>query len=184
MTAVFIDSKGVKRNFLWQYDKEQTLILNDLEYEVSPEVHFATSSSEEALIAVGSYNNGTLSVNVPDVLLWEARKITVYLYLNKSLTGETVKTLDIFVRPRKKPNDYIYSDEKYIISTTSVDNAINDYISSKKEDIGDIVVDYTTISLTDDVTKEVYDVGVDRGKLYIEPVGIENAIKNADTMEF
>ena len=61
MTAVFKDSNGVKRNFLWQYDKGQTLVLENLEYDVSPEVHFATSSSKEALIAVGSYNGGTLS---------------------------------------------------------------------------------------------------------------------------
>lgn len=183
MTAVFKDANGIKKNFLWQYDKGQTLILENLEYDVSPEVHFATSSSKEALIAVGSYNGGTLSVLVPDPLLEEARKITVYLYLNESLTGETVKTLDIFVRPRKKPNDYIFSDGKYIVDVHSVDNAINNYISSNV-DIGDIVIDYTTVHLTDTVTDITYDVGVLGGKLSLTPEGSETSIKNADTIRY
>lgn len=184
MTAVFKDSNGIKRNFLWQYDKGQTLVLENLEYEISPEVHFSTSSSKEALIAIGDFQNGTLQVNVPDALLLEAKKITVYLYINGTLTGETVKTLDIFVRPRKKPNDYIYSDGNYIIDTSSVYNAINNYISNNMGIVEDIVVDYTTVHLTDDVTEEVYDVGVYGGKLYIAPEGTEITIKNADIIGF
>ena len=184
MTAVFIDSNGIKRNFLWQYDKGQTLVLENLEYEISPEVHFSTSSSKEALIAIGDFQNGTLQVNVPDALLLEAKKITVYLYINGVLTGETVKTLDIFVRPRKKPNDYILSDGHYIVDTTSVENAINNYISNNMGIVEDIVVDYTTVHLTDDVTKEIYDVGVYSGKLYIAPEGTEIAIRNADIIDF
>lgn len=184
MTVVFKDSNGIKRNFLWQYDKGQTLILENLDYEVLPEVHFEISSSKEALIAIGDFHDGTLAVAIPDVLLLEARKITVYLYINGALQGDTVKVLDIFVRPRKKPSDYIYVDDRYIVDPVSVENAINNYISENMGIIDDIVVDYTTVHLTDDVTSTVYNVGVFNGKLYISPEGEEIIITNADAMKF
>ena len=170
MTAIFTDSNGVKKNFLWQYDKGQTLVLENLDYTVSPEVHFATSSSKEALVVTGTFKNGTLSVRVPDALLLEARKIIVYLYINGSNAQETVKTLDIFVRPRKKPDDYIYTDGMYVISLESINHAIRTYVDSNPLIIGDIVVDYTTVRLTDDTTKVDYLVGVNNGKLYIKEV--------------
>ena len=103
MTAVFEDSNGVKRNFLWQYDKGQILVVKDLDYEILPEVHFATSAYQDAFVVDGEFDDGVLSALIPDELLLDARKITVYLYLNRSYKGSTVKTLDIFVRPRKKP---------------------------------------------------------------------------------
>lgn len=170
MTAVFIDSQGVKRNFLWQYDKGQTLVLENLDYEVSPEVHFATSSSKEALISMGNFQDGTLKVAVPDALLLEAKKITVYLYINGGKTGETVKVIDIFVRPRKKPNDYICIDSMYVMSVGSIKNAVHNYIEANTELVEDIVVDYTTVHLTDDATGIEYMVGINNGKLYIKEV--------------
>lgn len=170
MTAVFVDSQGVKRNFLWQYDKGQTLILNNLDYDVSPEVHFTTSAFDEALVSEGFYNNGTLSVSIPDALLLDARKITVYLYMNGVVKGETVKTIDIFVRPRKKPSDYIYGDSMYVMGIGSLNKAVNNYLDTHLELVEDIVVDYTTVHLYDEVSKKTYMVGVNNNKLYIKEV--------------
>lgn len=170
MTAVFVDSQGVKRNFLWQYDKGQTLVLDNLDYDVSPEVHFTTSAFDEALVSEGFYNNGTLSVPIPDALLLDARKITVYLYMNGVVKGETVKTIDIFVRPRKKPSDYIYGDDMYVMGISGLKNAINNYLDTHLEFVEDIVVDYTTVRLTDDTTGIEYIVGINNNKLYIKEV--------------
>lgn len=170
MTAVFIDSNGIKRNFLWQYDKNQTLVLENLDYDIAPEVHFATSAFNEAFVATDIvYNNGRLEVLVPDVLLSEARKITVYLYVNGNV-GETVQTLDIFVRPRKKPSDYIYNDEMYVMGIGTLSQAIANYIDTHLELVEDVVVDYTTVILTDDATGVQYMVGINDSKLYIKEV--------------
>ena len=170
MTAVFKDVNGVKRNFLWQYDKGQTLIIENLDYKVSPEVHFETSSSNEALIGNATYEEGTLKVAIPDALLFEARKITVYLYVESSIIGETVKTIDIYVRPRKKPSDYIYTDNMYVVSVSAINDGIKDYIDTNIEFVEDVVVDYTTIHLTDDTNGKKYIVGINDGKLYIKEV--------------
>ena len=51
MNAVFTNSRGDKQNFLYQYDKGQTLVVENLEYKVSPEVHFTTTALQDALVA-------------------------------------------------------------------------------------------------------------------------------------
>lgn len=170
MDAIFIDHNGNKKNFLYQYDKGQMLVLNDLDYEVSPEVHFATSSSKEALVVQGSFSNGTLKVRIPDALLWEAKKIIVYLYINEGEAGETIKSIDINVRPRKRPADYVSNDGVYIVSLKSVQDAITNYINTDREFIEDVVVDYTTVHLIDDTTNVRYMVGINDSKLYIKEV--------------
>lgn len=167
MNAVFKDNSGVKRDFLWQYDRGQTLILEDLPYEQAPEVHFSTPTYDDALITNCIYNGGTLKVAIPDAFLTEAKTITVYLYLNDKNVGETVKSLDIAVRPRKKPVDYIYSDSMYVMG---LDKLITNYLDAHPEFVEDVVVDYTTVRLTDEATGIEYIVGINNNKLYFKEV--------------
>ena len=170
MNAVFTDSNGNKRNFLWQYDKGQTLVVEDLDYIISPEVHFTNTVLENALVAYGQYSDGVLKVNVPDALLLSANNIIVYLYLEGVQSGETIRELTITVRPRKKPADYIYTDDRYITSTAGLSEAIEKFLNSRPEFIEDIVVDYTEIILTDDETQIKYRVGIKGEKMYIRPI--------------
>ena len=173
MNAVFTNSNGDKQNFLWQYDKGQTLVVENLKYKVSPEVHFTTTALPEALVAQGTYKDGTFTVAIPNALLVSGRNITAYLYLEGVLSGETVKKIEITVRPRKKPTDYIYTDGIYITSIASVNglqSAIVDYLKGQQEFIDDVIVDYTTVHLIDDVTGIEYMVGINNSKLYIKPI--------------
>ena len=170
MNAVFTNSSGDKQNFLYQYDKGQTLVVENLEYKVSPEVHFTTTALPEALVAQGTYKDGTLTVAIPNALLLSGRNITAYLYLEGVLSGETVKKIEITVRPRKKPTDYIYTDGMYITSVNGLQSAVFDYIKGQQEFIDDVIVDYTTVHLIDDVTGIEYMVGINNSKLYIKPM--------------
>lgn len=170
MTAVFTDATGAKRNFLWQYDKGQTLVVENLDYEVSPEVHFETSATDNALVSTGTYKNGTLTVQIPDALLIEARAITAYLYIDKDTNAETVQKINIVVRPRKKPSDYIYTDGMYIVSMQSIKDAVKAYVASNSEYIEDTIIDYTTVRLIDDTTGIEYMVGINNSKLYLKEV--------------
>ena len=170
LDAIFIDANGNKKNFLYQYDKGQTLVLEGLDYNITPEVHFTTSAFDEALIAPCTFSNGTLRAPVPDALLMDSRTINVYIYLHNSAVGETVETMDIFVLPRKKPTDYIYTDSMYILGIGGLSKAINNYLDTRVEFVEDIVVDYTTVTLTDNVTNIKYTVGINDGKLYIKEV--------------
>lgn len=170
MDAIFTDSNGNKRNFLWQYDKGQTLVVEGLDYTISPEVHFTTTALENSLIVRGMYMNGVLKVDIPDALLTTSNKIIAYLYLKGAQSGETVQALNISVRPRKKPADYIYTDEIYITSTAGLDGAIEQFLNDSPEFIEDVVVDCTEIILTDDETQIKYRVGINGEKMHITPI--------------
>ena len=170
MDAVFIDQSGVKRNFLWQYDKGQTLVVENVGYNISPEVHFETSATSEALMSRGVLLNGTLSVPIPDSLLLEARKIIVYIYVEKGSVGNTVEKIEINVKPRKMPSDYVMSDKYYVASVVSLQDAIIRYLDSTPAFMEDTIVDYTTVNLTDDSTGKNYMVGINNGQLYVKEV--------------
>ena len=170
MDAVFTGPNGDKRNFLWQYDKGQFLVLENLEYDVAPEVHFTTTALDEALVSFGDYEDGTLRVQIPDALLISGCNITAYIYVKGTISEETEQKIDITVRPRKKPSNYIYTDGMYVMSTTGVTNAVFDFLADRPEMLDDVIVDYTTVHLTDDVTGIEYLVGINDGKLYIQAI--------------
>lgn len=173
MDVTFMDLTGNRKNFLYQYDKGQILVVENLECQAKPEVHFTTSAFNAAIVAEDvTFTNGTLKAKIPDALLFNSTKINVYLYLtNVENKGETFKELDLFVKPRKKPDDYIYSDELYVIGVGSLRNAIKNYIDNNYQFIEDIVIDYTKVTLTDDSNSNIkYELGVNNGKLYTERV--------------
>ena len=81
-----------------------------------------------------------------------------------------MKKIEITVRPRKKPTDYIYTDGMYITSVNGLQSAVVDYLKGQQEFIDDVIVDYTTVHLIDDVTGIEYMVGINNSKLYIKPI--------------
>ena len=173
MDVTFMDLTGNRKNFLYQYDKGQMLVVENLECQSKPEVHFTTSAFNAAIVAEGvSFSNGTLMAKIPDALLFNSTKISAYLYMkNSDGKGETFKELNLFVRPRKKPDNYIYSDDLYIIGAGSLRKAIDNYIDNNYNIVDDVIVNYTNVTLTDDSNSSVkYKLGVDDGKLYTERV--------------
>ena len=173
MDAVFVDLSGKKKNFLYQYDKGQILMVEGLNYSTTPEVHFATSAFNAAIIATGVlYSDGVLQAKIPDALLFDARTIFAYIYAKSGSKGETCECVQINVRPRKKPDNYIYSDSMYIIGAGSVKKAVGEYIKANYNTVvADMVINYTDVVLTDDATKKKYKLGVDNsGHLYLKEV--------------
>lgn len=120
MDAVFIDSKGNKKNFLYQYDVGQTFVVENFEYENAPKVQFSIKSIK-TMLSVSSTLNGTdLHVSIPDMLLTYGENIIAYLYIEDGQIGNTVETIFISVIPRKRPADYIYTDEMFARSVNGI----------------------------------------------------------------
>lgn len=113
MDAVFIDSNGNRKNFLYQYDKGQTFIVENFEYNKAPKVQFSIKSIKTSP-SVGSQIVGSdLRVSIPDELLIYGENIIAYLYIEDVLVGNTIETVFISVIPRKRPADYIYTEEMF-----------------------------------------------------------------------
>lgn len=113
MDAIFIDSKGNKKNFLYQYDKGQTFVVENFEYSKAPKAHFSIKSIKTAPSVSSRIVDGDLHVSIPDILLAYGENIVAYLYIEDSLIGNTVETIFISVIPRKRPADYVYSEEMF-----------------------------------------------------------------------
>ena len=125
MDAIFIDSKGNKKNFLYQYDKGQTFIVEDFEYSKAPKVQFSIKSIKTTPSVNSKIVNGDLQVSIPDMLLTYGEPMVAYLYIEDNLIGNTVETIFISVIPRKRPADYIYTEEMFarvINGTLMADN--------------------------------------------------------------
>ena len=129
MDAVFIDKNGNKKNFLYQYDVGQTFIVENFEYSKAPKVQFSIKSIKTAP-SVGSKLVGSdLHVTIPDMLLTYGESIIAYLYVEDATKRSTVETIFISVIPRKRPADYIYTNEMFVRSVNGSVVAENSGIS-------------------------------------------------------
>lgn len=134
MDAIFIDSKGNKKNFLYQYDVDQTFVIENFEYTKAPKVHFSIKSIKTAL-SVGSTldKNKNLYVTIPDMLLTYGENIIAYLYVEGVSNSSTIETVFISVVPRKRQANYIYTEEFFVRS-------INGAIMAKDNGISEVAL--------------------------------------------
>ena len=78
--------------------------------------HFAHEDSENTLPIQSVLEDGKISVEVPNILLQEAKKILVYIFVKSGESGRTVEIMRIPVRDKAKPLDYEYSDNLEIVN--------------------------------------------------------------------
>lgn len=113
MDAIFIDSNGNKKNFLYQYDVGQNFIVESFEYSTAPKVQFSIKSIKTSPSVNSQLSNGNLTVSIPDMLLTYGEDIIAYLYIQDAIKGTVVETVFISVIPRKRPADYQYTSEMF-----------------------------------------------------------------------
>ena len=119
-----IDSYGKAVTSLTQWDINQTLFIENWEYD-APTFHFCNKNSTGSLPVTGSVNNGTVTVKIPNILLTEALPITAYVYLYEgSDAGKTVYVIRIPVRAKPKPEAYEYEDDVTALSLHMLDAKI------------------------------------------------------------
>lgn len=126
MDVVFTDKNGNKKNFLYQYDKGQSLVIENFEYDTAPKVQFSLPSLEMSLSTQATLYGTTMRVSVPNALLTQGEDIIAYLYLEEGRNkGQVVDMLLISVKKRKRPSNYVYSSEMFAMNingTTISDN--------------------------------------------------------------
>ena len=91
---------------LTQYDFGQKMEIRGLQVqEPTIEVHFAQGGNE-ALRQIGAVKDGTIFVDIPDVLLLSSDRIKAYVYRTTETEGETIRTISMPVKRREKPVDF------------------------------------------------------------------------------
>ena len=116
MDAIFVDRHGNKKNFLYQYDHGQFLVIENFEYDVAPKVQYSVSTVPVAISTSSTLNNGVLTASIPDSLLCVGYDMIAYLYIGDETKGQVVETVYISVRPRKRPANFVYPSELFTLT--------------------------------------------------------------------
>lgn len=107
---------------LWQWDTGQKLIVED--NGICREVHFCNNYSDKALVLPIMEQDGIRVVDVPNILLQEASMLTAYLFSYDANGSETKFVYRFSVRPRPKPDSYIYTETE-VLNYASIDKRLN-----------------------------------------------------------
>lgn len=159
---------------LTQWDRGRTLHIRGLDLPPLTQVHFADKINTEALCVASTQEvDGSLAVNIPNVMLETTHDIYAWVYLTDEELGKTVKTIILKVEKRAKPQDYDYEDPK-------VDDALSNIL--------DYIRKYSAIPLTepdiDEILAENYHEDEDLPPVEIEdgePIDFDELDKITDT---
>lgn len=96
-----------------QWDSNITLYINGLDdVPITPKCHFCNKNSKTALVVDTTSTANGFAVKIPNVLLEEPYSITMYIYVMDSRyeSGRTMYIVKLPVKPRPKPDTYIFVD--------------------------------------------------------------------------
>ena len=128
---------------LYQWDKNQNLIINGLNLTTAPEIHFANSNMDRAIVRQSTLKDGAVIVQIPNSLLQEALTIKAYVGVYEGSTFTIIERVEIPVIAKARPADYSLTDEdEEIYSFIRLENEI----VNAKRDL-EISVENTTRTL-------------------------------------
>lgn len=162
--AVFTRNQNeVTTGELFQWDIGQQLCIEGLtDIDENTKVHFANNRMSQAIVKTGTFEDNALTVDIPNEFLQSGGVIhgKAWVYVTESETvGQTIKTINIPIVPRTRPNDYVSPadpDSKGIV-----------------EQALEILRDGTKVSY---VTTATVDNATETGKVYYTTVGSSKAL--------
>ncbi len=127
---------------LYQWDNGQKLSISGVGVA---DIHFANKKSEKALVITPAVSSGACIASIPNSLLTEPYPIIAYVYVPSDNGSRTIKTVTIYVEPRKQPIEYtaLPDDEKITLQSIStrasyvlneVSNSVNTAVSNMNSD--------------------------------------------------
>ena len=109
------------RKFFYQWDIDVKLLLKAPEGQTVDEVHFTDGYMYSPLQREVVHTETESYVVVPNVLLQHPWAITAYAYYSKSDGSRTMCERQFDVKPRPKPDAYVYSEEELAIYNKKLD---------------------------------------------------------------
>lgn len=104
-----------------QWDLNQKIYIEDLDFATTPSFHFQNKNTTRALVVTGEVSgNGMISADVPNQLLVEPYPISVYVYMADGSASKVIDNMQLPVRPRQQPNDFVTQDNIDLIALEDV----------------------------------------------------------------
>ncbi len=117
MANVNITKDNCTIDSLYQWDRNQELVISGLELTSAPEVHFARDQDKLAIVRQATLDaDGAIRVEVPNNLLQKKHRINAYVYTREGEAAQTVCRIVIPVIGRAKPADWEGEDEVEVYS--------------------------------------------------------------------
>lgn len=104
---VCYDSDGQLLSHYTQWDVNQKLVIAGADISSAPDFHFLNTLQRDAYVVKSQISGNFLIASVPDELLQHDVPIIAHIYY---VPGTTEYTIRIPVMPRRKPDNYIYTD--------------------------------------------------------------------------
>lgn len=130
MAIVTVDKNTYTVDPLYQWDKNQELVIYGLSLPTIPEIHFKHEYMDKAIVRQPSMDSaGVIRVEVPNSLLQKPYTVTAYVCVYEGSTFKTLYEIKVPVKARPMPADYTLDtgdDEVYSFNAleNKVENAL------------------------------------------------------------
>lgn len=115
-----------------QWDLNQKLTISGLDIDVAPVLAFSCFGMYESIIVQSKLSDGVITCDVPNAILQFGKNLNVDLC---SETGGQYKAFEKMIIPvnrRKKPSDYLFTDNVQLSTTESIKADLEKEINSNK----------------------------------------------------
>lgn len=139
------DENGKGIDHLTQWDYNVTLTIEDIGLTEAPTIHFCNEKSERSLPVTATLaDDGSISVHIPNDLLYEALTIFGYIFVTTedNSSGMTVGVIRIPVRPKARPLDYEYQDSETVIFLQEL---IKEFETLSQEQLEKCIAEYNKV---------------------------------------
>lgn len=113
MDAIFVDKYGNRKNFLYQFDKGQSLVIENVPYESAPKIQYSISTIPNTIAVQSNIENKVLTAPIPDAFLYSGDDVIAYIYVEDEMAGQTVDAVYISVRERKRPSNLVLTMDAF-----------------------------------------------------------------------
>ena len=104
ITAIFNPGdKSITTKKVMQWDYGQVLSIKGLDLPKAVEIHFCVYTDSTTITTVGITTDDHTDVEIPDGLLRQDRELRAYVYVADLEQGKTVRTVNIPIQSRQKP---------------------------------------------------------------------------------
>lgn len=108
--------KNVTTNPVTQWDYGRTLRIEGLELPTAIRIDFGLSGGQTTVSRIGITKDRVTDVVIPDSFLEQSNGIVAYVYVSDTTEGKTVRTINIPVKARAKPEEYDSPESKELFA--------------------------------------------------------------------